>query len=207
MRIWQSEPESDIPTMGCPAAGAHSARTCLPVDLNEHWNNVAFTTPSTLGLGGLNVWGNSLPAGTLPAGRATIGGLPFLLAAADGRNPDNVRCAGQFIALPHVRADWIHLVAAAERRCEEHVHLHFATGATDPEWLRVSDFWPAAAHFGELLAARTEAMHYPHHVQRGLGGQIWLVRVPVTRRETLTGMRLPDNPAMHVFGLTLEVVG
>ncbi|GAB3886093.1 hypothetical protein GCM10029964_049820 [Kibdelosporangium lantanae] len=59
-------------------------------------------------------------------------------------------------------------------------------------------------HFGEQLAFGTQAMHYPHHVQHDLGGQVWLTRVPVPRRTPLTALRLPDNPAVHVFALTVE---
>jgi hypothetical protein len=179
----------------------------LTVDLAAHFNSIGLTTPQTLHRGTLNVWGNSLPAEALGSGTATIGGVSFALPPADGSRPDNIRCHGQHLPLPHpLHADWLHLLAASERRCEEILHLHYADGSVDPEWLRVSDFWPARAHFGELPAARSAAMHYPHHRQEGLGGQIWAVRVPVTRRSALSSLRLPDNPALHVFALSVESV-
>lgn len=176
------------------------------VDLRPHLNNVALTTQQTLQDGQLNVWGNSLPADTVPAGQLTIGGVAFAGIPTAGSGPDNVRCAGQYVALPEVAADWLHLLATAERRCEELAHIHYCSGAVDPEWIRVSDFLPARAHFGELLAARSVAMHYPHHRQPNLAGQLWAVRTPVTRREPLSGLRLPDNPAVHVFALSVESV-
>jgi hypothetical protein len=37
-----------------------------------------------------------------------------------------------------------------------------------------------------------------------MDGQIWLTRVPVVRRVPLASVRLPDNPAIHVFAMTLE---
>jgi hypothetical protein len=177
----------------------------IPINIARHANNIAMTCPRTRDRGGLNIWGNSLPAGTLPAGGVTVGGIPFTPLAADGVNADNVRCAAQYVMLPEVPVEWIHLIATSERRCEESVHLHYRSGAVDPEWLRVSDFWPARAHFGELLAARA-AMHYPHHRQDNLSGQIWALRVPVPRREPLAGLRLPDNPAVHVFAISVESV-
>jgi hypothetical protein len=98
----------------------------------------------------------------------------------------------------------MHLLAASERRGEDVVHLHYAGGSVDPEWIRVSDFWPAQAHFGELLAFRCPTMHYPHHVQPEVAGQIWMIRIPVVRRTPLEGLRLPHNAAIHIFALTLE---
>ncbi|WP_246062431.1 hypothetical protein [Haloactinospora alba] len=157
-------------------------------------------------MGALNVWGNSLPSETMPHEQITVDGVPFSVSPATGEAPDNIRCAGQYLELPETAADWLHLLATSERRCEETVHIHYSSGAADRERLRVSDFLPARSHFGELLAARSPAMHYPHHRQDNLSGQIWAVRVPVTRRETLRGFRLPDNPAIHIFALSTEEV-
>ncbi|HEV2640027.1 MAG TPA: hypothetical protein VGX23_33140 [Actinocrinis sp.] len=180
--------------------------TSVVVDLTRQLNNVALTTLHTLHRGQLNVWGNSLPAEALPAKDLTVDGITFALARGDGSEPDNIRCAGQHLDLPPTPGTWLHLVAGSERRCEEFVYLHYASGAVDPEWLRVSDFWPARPHFGELPAVRTTQMHYPHHCQEQLGGQLWAVRVPVRRREPLCGLGLPDNPALHVFALSIEGV-
>ena len=176
-----------------------------PVDLAPFADNIAMTTLQTLDAGALNVWGNSLPAGTLPAAGMAVAEIRFRPLPADGRHPDNVRCAGQYLRVPATGADWLHLLAASERRCEETVHLHYSSGAVEPEWLRVSDLWPAHPHFGERLAARA-VMHYPHHRQDDVQGQIWAMRVPVVRREPLVAIRLPDNPAVHVFALSVEEV-
>lgn len=173
------------------------------LNLRSRFNNCAVTGVDRLGDGGLNIWGNSLPKNSLPTGEILVDSIPFLFSG-EGTGPDNVRCAGQLLDVPTGAVDWLHLLATSERRTEDELVLHYADGACDPEWLRVSDFWPATPHFGELLAFRTPAMHYPHHVQRDLGGQVWLTRVPVPRRTPLTSVRLPDNPAIHVFALTVE---
>ncbi|MDX2680522.1 hypothetical protein [Streptomyces soliscabiei] len=176
------------------------------VDLDPYLDNVALTTRRNLHNGRMNVWGNSLPTETVPGGLWTVGGIPFSGPVGRDSGPDNIRCDGQLLPLPATQADWLHLLAASERRCEEIVHLHYASGAVDLEWIRVSDFWPGRARFGETLAARSPAMHYPHHRQRDLSAQLWAVRVPVTRREPLRALRLPVNPALHVFALTVETV-
>lgn len=176
------------------------------VDLAPVFDNDAISTAANPGDGRFNVWGNSLPAESLPASRSLVyvHGVPFRFPPKEDGELNNVVCRGQLLRLPPVSADWLHLLAAAERRAEDTVHLHYGDGAVDPEWLRVSDFWPAPARFGELLAFRCPVMHYPHHVQAGVEGQLWLTRVPVPRRSPLAALRLPANVAVHVFALTVE---
>lgn len=178
----------------------------VAVDLEPHLNNTALTNRQNLHCGALNVWGNSLPEGTLPAGEVTAGSITFSVVPTTGAEPDNVRCLGQYVELPEVTADWLHLLATSERRCEDIAQIHYRSGAVDPEWVRISDFLPTRPHFGELVAARSAALHYPHHSQENHWGLIWAVRVPVTRREPVCGVRLPDNPAIHVFALSVESV-
>ncbi|MET9956199.1 hypothetical protein ABZ135_32295 [Streptomyces sp. NPDC006339] len=151
------------------------------------------------------MWGNSFAAEYLPEGGSLVrvADVPFRFPPV-GEGPDNIRCQGQYLALPEGRYDWIHVLAASERRCEDTVDLHFADGSVDAEALRVSDFWSAPAWFGEVKAFESLVMHYPHHVQRDVSAVMWAQRVPVTRRADLAGLRLPRNVAVHVFALTLQ---
>jgi hypothetical protein len=178
---------------------------CDPVDISEHRNNTAISAATETWAGAFNVWGNSFAAEYLPAGKSLVhvDGVPFAFPPV-GEGSDNVRCAGQFISVPEGGYDWIHVLAASERRCEDAVELSFADGSVDAEPLRISDFWAAPAWFGEVKAFESLVMHYPHHVQRGIPAVMWAQRVPVTRRAALTGIRLPRNLAVHVFALTLQ---
>lgn len=177
----------------------------IPVSIRNHFNNIG-TSPVTCTLPGhLNVWGNSLAAEELPAGGnlITVHGIPFDFPLVGQAAVDNVRCAGQYVPLPAGRYDWIYVLAAGERRVEDDVALHFEGGEVDFAGLWLSDFWAASAAFGERLAFRTAAMHYPRHVQPDLPGMIWLQRVPVVRyTPMLVGIRLPCNLAAHIFALT-----
>lgn len=184
-----------------------SARTelCDTVDISGHRNNTAISAATETKAGAFNVWGNSFAAEYLPAGESLVhvDGVPFEFPPVCA-GPDNVRCAGQFIRVPEGRYDWIHVLAASERRTEETVELGFADGSVDAEPLRVSDFWAAPAWFGEVKAFSSLVMHYPHHVQRGVPAVMWAQRVPVTRRAGLTGVLLPRNVSVHVFAVTLQ---
>ncbi|SHF56675.1 hypothetical protein SAMN05443575_0310 [Jatrophihabitans endophyticus] len=175
--------------------------TTAPVGLDAIRDNVAMTGADELGAGGLNVWRNSLPAGTYPGAPVEVDGVPFTGSPHTG--PDNVRCAGQTLPVEIGRWDWLWLLATGERRVEDEIAMLFTDGAVDLEAVRVSDFWAAPAAFGETVAFRSEVMHYPHHVQSRLPGTIWCQRVPITRRADLVAIRLPDNLALHVFAATL----
>jgi len=175
------------------------------VDLDHELNNTAITHAHNLSVGRFNIWKNSYPAEELPAGGATVSvaGVPFRFPPrVDGGN-DNVVCDGQLLTLPPGRYDWIYVLGAAERRTEDHVYLHFTDGAVDPEWLRISDFWPAPPHFGEVEAFRCRQLHYPRHVQENVPPGMWRQRLAVTREAELARLRLPDNPAIHLFAMTL----
>lgn len=183
-----------------------STATFLPVDLANHFDNRGITSASDLSSGEFNIWFNSFPAEELPPPGNTveIGGVPFLFPAPNANGKDNFRCAGQRIPLPPGHYDWIYLLGAAERRSEDFLYLHYADGTTDPEWLRVSDFWAETpAHFGEQHNLRCTRLHYPRHVQRRMGPAIWCSRVPVPRSTELAALRMPDNPAIHIFALSL----
>jgi hypothetical protein len=184
-----------------------AVRAFRPVGLAGHRNNRGISERADTGAGRFNVWGNSFPAEQLPPPGATVvaGDVPFTLPPRDPAG-DNVRCAGQYVELPGVRCDWVHLLCAAERRVEDTLALHFDDGTVDLEALRVSDFWAAPAWFGEREALRTTVMHYPHHVQRDVPALLWAQRVPVVRRRPLVGARFPRDVAIHVFAVTLETV-
>ncbi|WP_137992796.1 hypothetical protein [Streptomyces vilmorinianum] len=177
----------------------------VPVDLTAHADNTGITPADALDAGAFNLWGNTFPAEELPpGGPVEVDGIPFLFPRHAPGAPDNIRCAGQLIELPAGRYDWIQVLAAAERRTEDQVLLHYGDGSVDPEWLRVSDFWPeTASRLGGTAAYTCGRLHYPRHVERKFGPTLWRHRVPVPREAELTAVRLPDNPAVHLFALTL----
>lgn len=154
---------------------------------------------------GFNIWRNTFPAEDLPApgSSVTVAGVEFEFPPRATGKGDNIRCRGQLISLPPGHYDWFYLLGAAERRTEDEVELHYADGAARTEWLRMSDFWPETEPwFGEPEAFRAHGLRYPRHTQHGHRPVIWQQRVPVTVPGELIALRLPDNPAMHVFALT-----
>lgn len=187
--------------------------TFTPVPLDGLFNGKGVSTPRRWPTtGGFNVWGNTFPAEGFPGtdGETFVEGVPYLLPgkggpAAAGTAMDNVRCRGQLLEVPAGEHRWIHVLGAAERRTEDELLVHYADGAVRRQWLRISDFWPETdQRFGELLAFRTRYLMYPRHSQHNMPPSVWAQRVPVTVPGTVTALELPDNPAMHLFAITLE---
>lgn len=176
------------------------------LDLSSHFNNDAIAYATNLRDGGFNVWGNTYPAEALPPSLSVVDvlGVPFRFPPKEDGHLNNVVCAAQYVEVPEGRYDWIYVLAAAERCAEDVVYVHYADGAVDPEWLRISDFWPdSPARFGEVPAFRPPALNYPRHVQRDLSPIMWRQRVPVTRERPLVGFTLPENDAIHILAATV----
>lgn len=175
------------------------------LDLAPLFNNDSISYASNLADGGFNVWDNSFPAEELPESLSVVrvGDIPFRFPPKEDGRLNTVVCCGQRLDVPTDRYDWLYVLGSAERRAEDAVFLHYAGGAVDPEWLRISDFWPGSGpRFGEVAAFRCAHMHYPRHVQPNVHPVIWRQRIPVTRSEPLAWVRLPDNVAIHLFAVT-----
>ncbi len=175
-----------------------------PVELTGLADNAGIRPDQQRDTGGFNIWSNTFPAGSLPppGGTVEVAGVPFRFPISAPE--DNVRCRGQRIEVAPGRYDWIYLLAAAERRSEDQIVLHHTDGTRTRQWLRVSDFWPQTdARFGELLAYRCDRLLYPRHVQANMHPSIWCGRTGISSRTPLAVLELPDNPAIHLFALTM----
>ncbi len=179
-------------------------RRSRPVELTGLTDNAGIRPDERRDTGGFNIWSNTFPAGSLPpaGGTVQVAGVPFRFPiSAPG---DNLRCRGQRIEVTPGRYDWIYLLAAAERRSEDQIVLHHTDGTRTRQWLRVSDFWPQTdARFGELLAYRCDRLLYPRHVQTNMHPSIWCCRTGISSATPVTVLELPDNPAIHLFALTM----
>ncbi|HZM81194.1 MAG TPA: hypothetical protein VFC19_36170 [Candidatus Limnocylindrales bacterium] len=177
-----------------------------PVNLEGYLNNVGITPSRWPTEGGFNIWSNTFPAEELPARGSIVdvGGVAFIFPAMGPGGEDNLRCRGQRLNVPVGEYDWIYLLAAAERRTEDAIALLYTDSTVRRQWLRVSDFWPETpARFGEVEAYRCSRMLYPRHSQANMAPVIWRCRVPVSVGEPVEAIGLPDNPAIHIFAVTL----
>jgi hypothetical protein len=176
------------------------------VDLTDYFNNDGVSWACRTDDGSFNIWGNTFPAEELPPSGSVVdvGGVSFRWPDLSDAKPNNVRCLGQVIPLPEVTCTGIYLLGASERRTEDPVRLFLAGGAVVESWLALSDFWPETpARFGEVAAVRCSRMHYPRHVQHGMGPTIWRQWIRAPEPVPAVAFGVPDNPAMHIFAVTV----
>lgn len=175
-----------------------------PADLTSHFNNRGFTTTSSLGHGELNVWRNSIPA-TETLDSCSHCGTPFTVRSA-GLELDNVVTLGQRIELSRtftkgIRA--IHFIGASERASSGNILLAQGARVLGSETLVLPDLWEGMPRGSTHLAYRSPQVHYPHHIQERLGLTLWHHTLS-WRGDSIDAILLPRNPAMHVFGITIE---
>lgn len=171
------------------------------LDLNGLLDNRSTTTPDRLDQGRLNVWRNSFPAAGVI--HVECDGVK-LRADLAGHRDDNVRCDGQVVNVsPVARYDWLYFLACSERRSRSRFVQYFGGGHTWEQDVDVSDLWEGSPAHGELLAWRSEMIHYPTHVQPRVGLTLWVQRLPIPPRLPLTHLRLPRGGAVHLFDAVL----
>jgi hypothetical protein len=175
------------------------------VDLHGHRNNRGISSRDARAAA-FNIWGNSFPAEELPAPGSVLDVGDVSFRWPDGTDPggDNVRCLGQVVRTPQVACERLFVLGAAERRTEDPIVFLRRDAPARSVRLALSDFWPQTPQrFGEHAAVRCTTMHYPRHADPRMGATIWRQEILVPGRGPLAAILLPDNPAMHLFALTL----
>jgi hypothetical protein len=184
--------------------GGASGDRFVILDLEPHFNNDGVSWARNLVDGGFNVWGISYPAEALPAaGSVVVWDVPFVFPSKDDGRPNNMAMEGQRLPVPPGRYRWLNLLGASENRCEDLITLVHA-GGPEKVFLGLADWWTGGTpYFGERVAFRSETAHYPSHVQERMPLTLWFQRLRLDESRALKAIAWPDNPAMHVFSLTL----
>ncbi len=200
------------------------------VGLAPHCNNAGIASccdPTAYGLDGM---GTIFCADHLPALGTTVvcNGTRFVLPDKSDGTPDNIACEGQDMPLPVGRYRALHVLGMCDWRAFEEPLRLMATDGTGTETsLGLSD----ASHYQGLHYGEREALTCPlvtpdsliPHVflfgitppgadadyemtQTQIEAGIWHQVISVEPSRPLAGLVLPDNPSMHLFALTLEVL-
>ncbi|GGM28760.1 GDSL-type esterase/lipase family protein [Promicromonospora citrea] len=149
--------------------------------------------------------GWSYAAETLPsAGPAPLAGTVYAFGSGADGVDNTVRAGGQTIGLPPLRADGLHvLAAAADGAVDVPATLTYADGGTQVVPLAFSD-WAQGAGAGEQVAVAA-----PYRLRAGGGRDAPPVNVfarayAVDPARTVASLTLPDEARLKVFAVTLE---
>ncbi|MGH6689157.1 MAG: hypothetical protein ACREF4_00530 [Gammaproteobacteria bacterium] len=176
------------------------------VDLTAFFNNDGISSAPNPADGAFNIRGNTFPAEELPPGGTLCAfhGIPFRFPPTDDGARNNVACVGQDITFPETRIAGFSVLGASDFRSEDDAHVRAPHGQTRRVHLGLSGFWPRSrASFGNRLALSCRRLHYPRHVQANMGPRLWIHSVAFAPVRS-GALSLPDNPALHLFALTLK---
>ncbi|MFD2671668.1 hypothetical protein [Marinicrinis sediminis] len=181
------------------------------LNLNPYLNHkgISWTTPHREIAASLEHLGLSLPGEALPHDEEVIlNDIPFQFPKTDEAF-DHISCEGQEIRMDRVqgvRSLYI-LGCCSHGDYEEKGALVFADDAVESILFRLSYMarwhWDHRLTFDDQMGLHT-AYHRSGHSRLDIGAGIWMNRIGMACDRPLQAIRLPDNPYMHIFAMTLE---
>ncbi|MFD8722641.1 hypothetical protein ACFV2H_32865 [Streptomyces sp. NPDC059629] len=171
------------------------------VDLAPLRNNVGCALPGFDVPGGFDGFGRTYPAEDLVPMGNLIGGWPEEF----GRGaPDNVECDGQRIdfAVPvQVRGLVLLGAGCGGRLIDELTVVDAATGLGTQHTFGFPDFLALFGTDGDVCAATGSTLRERGRAIDAPRPSIWSAEIRLGRPTPCSGLRLPVNPGLHLFGL------
>ena len=184
----------------------------LMLDLTPHFNNDGISSDADLTDGAFTPDGFSYPEEDLPESNTIleVDGVVFRFPDKRDGVHNNVSLEGQRICVPEGLYDCLYLLGASECiSLEDTLHFTFADGSHGDTLLGLTS-WDSghSLSYGETVAIRCDGYHYPlKHVDTRRTGNfygMWMQNVTICAHRPLVAILLPDNPAMHIFAITLH---
>ncbi len=188
-----------------PATCGSTAGATCGVDLSGDYNHDGTATVTASTEGNFDGGGWSYDAALLPpAGPATLSGVAYDVPDPNGTAKNFVQATGQTLLLPADRYNALHLVGAAHGGdVSSELTVSYADGTTGQLPVTLTDWAAGSGHGGN-----TVAINMPHRIKAGAGEdgpavQLFAATVPIDAGRTVTSLRLPNNPGMELYALTL----
>ncbi|WP_368936670.1 hypothetical protein [Bacillus sp. SH8-8] len=182
----------------------------LLVDLNEYLNNKGVAWETLNINASLEHTGFSLPGELLPNNQKVIlNGIPFKFPKTDSKSYDHIACEEQMIIIESkekyrelnilgfsTRGNYSHnlLVKYKDKKMDEKIQFGLSG-------------WTALARYGQLFFNESIGITIPFHRNKGIKNEylsgIWIQTIYLNSAYLLESIQLPDNPYMHIFGITL----
>ncbi|MGH3712417.1 MAG: hypothetical protein ACRDT4_02995 [Micromonosporaceae bacterium] len=188
--------------------------------LREAFNNVGISRDDNPKLGGLSLSGRSYSGQALEAagfryGTVVSNGVSFDWPHRYYGFPDNVKAAGQTIAVSGTGAKLAFLGAAAYGGESGTGTVRYSDGSTSTYTLSFTDWWASTPTGGNATAATMTYHHKPpttyNNPATGRDEQdvrLWYASVPITAGKTVTAITLPTgsplaNAGLHIFAMAI----
>ena len=160
--------------------------------------SAAFNANAVGGEDGLDGWGNTYPADTMPTGNKAFGAGPMFNMPDFKAEKNMLTTDGQTLAVPAGKYSTLFVLASATNGVQEApVQLGYGDTKVDAT-LKISD-WCAKAAFGE-----TEAVSLARAGKNeAIDCRLFIQKIGLDSSKDLTGITLPKNKDIHIFAMTL----
>ena len=192
-----------------------------PLDIGPYFNNDGISFETGVGNGDFDGLGNTYPAEKLPASNQLVNlcGTPILFPDKQDDAFNNIILESQQIIVPVGNYCTLAIIGASDSGryvgggYEEPLILSYWENTKEKVKLRLKD-WICIEEqrIGGKEALRCPYMHCPEGrcavSERGYETYptLWYEEISVDDSKTLDHIKLPDNPCMHIFAMTLEPI-
>ncbi|MDP6775732.1 MAG: hypothetical protein QGI83_03090 [Candidatus Latescibacteria bacterium] len=180
------------------------------LDLGPYYNNDGISTDENRADGDFTGAGVTYPAEDLPPSYARVeyGGVAFRFPSKLDGLDNNVSLEAQAVPVYPGLYSALHVLGSGEDSLEDIVHFVGEDGNTHEPTLALSAWHRGnSLLYGELQAIVCTGYHHSSgHIATshlGVCYGIWMQSVRIRTSTRLVSIRLPDNPGMHIFAMTL----
>jgi len=193
-------------------SGTQTITSVVPYPtLAAAFNNVGVTSESDPAPGNLDSTGDSYSAdalsaeaGVTPGSTVSANGLSFTWPTAAAGSPDNVAASGEEVTLAGTGSS-LAFLGSETGAVSGPVTVSYTDGTTStgqlgfPNWCCTPD-----NAYGALVALTTDHRDTPTGpADYGTSYQVFSNTIPLTAGKTVRSVTLPNQPAIHVFALSI----
>jgi hypothetical protein len=177
----------------------------LKVDLTEYYNNSGINFPEATDAN-FTHFGASYPGEGLPMeNEIIVESIPFLFPYSSIYN--NIEFEKQKILLPLSKYKALYVLGSSDNGSfTEQIDLYNQGEFLTSCQLSLTDWVSNFPEYSEIEAYRCNCLVSNGRQVNSLQPVIWLQKVLLDQNNAFNEVRLPDNPCMHVFSITLEKV-
>ncbi|WP_028595944.1 hypothetical protein [Paenibacillus assamensis] len=178
------------------------------INLNSYYNNNAFTYEESSSKGDLTSFGSSYPAEYLPnEHEITVNGIPFIFPTKENKF-NNIELENQSIIVPDDSYSTIYILGSSENGSyKEYMELRQNNDLKSRNIFALTDWISNYPMFMEQVAFECGYVHTKDSSIHSLKPKIWIQTLHLDPATEFNTIRLPDNPCIHIFSLTLQKVG
>ncbi|MGN7471965.1 hypothetical protein [Brevibacillus sp. SAFN-007a] len=174
------------------------------LNIGPYLNNRGFTTEQNVQDGNLSLGGSSLPVEGVPLDREFVyKNIPFHFTyKLEG---DNIELEGQTIGFPSQFISKIHVIGVSSNgSLSDYLYLLQNDVVVKKAKVCLSDFVETVPALGDELAINFEYLHTQVGRNDFYRPNLWYYCVDLEKTYFINGIRLEDNPFMHIFAVTFE---